>query len=347
MSEIRWDVAEVLDYDYTYRYIPPSSGSAGNTNNLFSIKVRTATGFYNNEVFDVRPSNINLKQIPLVGEFVLIYKTFNEYTSKSRRREGWYYVTTIDVHSNINENLLPGITGNLTDTEIANIKPGKTFKSKAVSPLQPYEGDFLLEGRHGNSIRFGSSINTTYPEKYYHAGPTWFSPVSDNDGDPIIILSNGRNNLTNKEFVIENIEQDASSLYLTSTQKISISLGDTNNKNPLSCYLPAETQFDKSQFIGIADRVILKAKTDIAIIDSPKAIILNTTGEIKLGSDTADQSMVHGDVLLHVLQKILNQLNTTIQCGTMSGTFLNRSNIDSAQRDLQNLLSQKYYINKT
>jgi hypothetical protein len=109
----------------------------------------------------------------------------------------------------------------------------------------------------------------------------------------------------------------------------------------------AESLFDKSQFIGIADRVILKAKTDIAIIDSPKAIILNTTGEIKLGSDTADQSMVHGDVLLQVLQKILNQLSTPIQCGTMSGTFLDRSNITSAQQDLQNLLSQKYYINKT
>jgi hypothetical protein len=207
MNEIRWDVAEVLEYDNTYQYAPPTDQSSGNTNNLFAIKVRTATAVFNAEVFYVRPSNINLKQIPLVGEFVLIYKTFNEYTSKSRRREGWYYVTTIDVHSNINENLLPGITGNLTDTEIANIKPGKTFKSKAVSPLQPYEGDYLLEGRFGNSIRFGSSINTSFPETYYHASPTWLSPSSDNDGDPIIILANGRKNLTNKEFVIENIEQ--------------------------------------------------------------------------------------------------------------------------------------------
>jgi hypothetical protein len=105
--------------------------------------------------------------------------------------------------------------------------------------------------------------------------------------------------------------------------------------------------FNGPQFIGVADRIILRAKRDIAVIDSQKGIILNTTGEIKLGSDGADQSMVHGDVLLQVLQKILNQLNTPIQCGTMSGTFLDRSNITSAQQDLQNLLSQKYYINKT
>ena len=340
MSEIRWDVAEVLEYDNTYRYIPPTEQSSGNTNSLFAIKVRTVTSLFNAEVFYVRPSNINLKQIPLVGEFVLIYKTFNEYTSKSRRREGWYYVTTIDVHSNINENLLPGITGNLTDTEIANIKPGKTFKSKAVSPLQPYEGDFLLEGRHGNSIRFGSSINTSFPETYYHAGPTWFSPSSDNDGDPIIILANGRKNLTNKEFVIENIEQDASSLYLTSTQHI-----DTLT---LSKDLTIHNySYAGSQFIGAADRIILRAKKDIAVIDSEMAIVLNTPGEIYIGGEDDPRPMAHGDVLLTVLQKILNQLTTTIQCGTMSGTFLDQTNITAAQQELNNLLSQKYYINKT
>ena len=340
MSEIRWDVAEVLEYDHTYQYDPPTEQSSGNTNSLFTIKVRAATSLYGNQVFNVRPSNINLKQIPLVGEFVLIYKTFNEYTSKSMRREGWYYVTTIDVHSNINENLFPGLTGNLTDTEIANIKPGKTFQSKVVSPLQPYEGDFLLEGRHGNSIRFGSSINTTYPTNYYHASPTWFSPSSNNIGDPIIILSNGRQNLTNKEFVIENTEQDASSLYLTSTQHV-----DTLT---LSKDLAIHSySYVGSQFIGVADRIILRAKKDIAVIDSEMAIVLNTPGEIYIGGEDADRPMVHGDVLLTILQKILNQLTTTIQCGTMAGTFLDQTNITAAQKELNNLLSQKYYINKT
>jgi hypothetical protein len=60
MSEIRWDVAEVLEYDHTYQYDPPTEQSSGNTNSLFTIKVRTATSIFNNEVFDVRPSNINL-----------------------------------------------------------------------------------------------------------------------------------------------------------------------------------------------------------------------------------------------------------------------------------------------
>lgn len=341
MSELRWDVAEVLDYDYTYQYVPPSDQSSGNTDTLFSIKVRTVTSLFNNEVFTVRPSNINLKQIPLVGEFVLIYKTFNEYTSKSRRREGWYYVTTIDVHSNINENLLPGITGDLSDTEIANIKPGKTFKSKAVSPLQPYEGDFLLEGRHGNSIRFGSSINTSFPEKYYHAGPTWVSPSSDNDGDPIIILSNGRKNLTNKEFVIENIEQDASSLYLTSTQHVdTLTLSKDLTIHGYS--------YVGSQFIGAADRIILRAKKDIAVIDSDMAIVLNTPGEIYIGGEDAEETMVHGLVLQQIIELLVRAIGAG---GTAPGGGIVSTNAVALLGQVQDLLvdmnSTNYKIKKT
>lgn len=340
MNELRWDVAEVLDYDYTYQYVPPTDQSSGNTDKLFAIKVRTVTSLFNNEVFDVRPSNINLKQIPLVGEFVLIYKTFNEYTSKSRRREGWYYVTTIDIHSNINENLLPGISGDLTDTEIANIKPGKTFKSKAVSPLQPYEGDFLLEGRHGNSIRFGSSINTSYPAKYYHASPTWFSTRSDNNDDPIIILSNGRKNLKDKEFVIENIEQDASSLYLTSTQHV-----DTLT---LSKDLTIHPSNVGSQFIGAADRIILRAKKDIAVIDSEMAIVLNTPGEIYIGGEDAEETMVHGLVLSRIINLLVNAISAG---GTAPDGGIVRTNAVTLLGQVQDLLadmnSTNYKIKKT
>lgn len=339
MNELRWDVAEVLDFEYTYRYVAPKDQSPGNTDNLFAIKVRTVSSLYNQEVFYVRPSNINVKQIPLIGEFVLIYKTFNEYTTTSNRREGWYYVTTIDVHSNINENLLPGISGNLTEGQIAEIKPGKTFKSKAVSPLQPYEGDFLLEGRHGNSIRFGSSINTTYPLNHYHVAATWRSINSDHDGDPIIILSNNRLNRANKEFVVENIENDASSLYLTSTQHVdTLTLSKDLTIHPY--------QFAGSQFIGVADRIMLRAKKDVAVIDSEMAIVLNTPGEIYIGGEDADESMVHGNVLESILQKILNQLKSPIQCGTMSGTFLDTSAINSAQSQLKQLKNSKYFITK-
>ena len=341
MRNIEFDVAEVLAYDNTYQYIPTDQPDS-TVNTLFALRVRSCSTYYNQKEFIVKPSNINLKQIPLVGEFVLIYKTFNQESTSTVWREQWYYITSIDVHSSINENMLPGLSRNIDQSEIDQIKPGYTFQQKSVSPIQPYEGDFLFEGRFSNSLRFSSTVNHTAGK--YSVAPSWAGTVF---GDPIIILSNGRVNKQNKQFVVEDIQTDASSVYLTSTQNIpTLKLGDTNSPNSLACFLPNESQFAKSQFIGVADRVILKAKTDIAVIDSPRAIILNTTGDIKLGNDEASSNMVHGDVLLKVLQKILNQLSSPIQCGTMVGTFIDQSSRIDAQQELQNLLSQKYYLSK-
>jgi hypothetical protein len=341
---IQFDVAEVLEYDKTYKWIDPASADS-NTNQLFALKVRSCSAYFNQKPFIVKPSDINIKKIPLVGELVLIYKSFNQVSTSIKRRETWYYLTTVDLQSSVHANLLPGISGGKTQDEIDKTKPGNTFDFRVTSPLQPYEGDILVEGRWGNSIRFGSTIDLKGDQSNYNTSTPWLGGATQ--GDPIIVISNGRNTKSNKQFVAEDIRLDQSSLYLTSTQKLpGLILGTVSETNPLTCYGPNESQFAKSQFIGVADRIILKSKTDIAVIDSPKAIVLNTPGEVKLGSDSANESMVHGDVLLSVLQKILNQLNTPIQCGTMTGTFIDKSNISGAQRALQDLLSSKYFISK-
>ena len=345
MNSVEFGVAEVLSYDYTYNYFPTDS-PYNNTNSLFSLKVRLCGIDHNSSELIVKPSNIKFKQIPLVGEFILMFKTLNQQSTSLLRRHQWYYISTIDLQSSINENMSPGLSGILSQDQIDNVVPGETFNRKSISALQPYEGDYLFEGRNGNSIRFSSTINITkLKDKYYNKLPSWSS--SSDDSNPITIISNGRKSLPNKEFIVENIIEDNSSIYLTSTQNIpNLKLGNTNSPNSLSKFLPNESQFANSQFIGIADRVILKAKTDVAIIDSPVAIILNTTGDIKLGSDSADVSLVHGDVLLNILQKILNQLGQPIQCGTNVGTFIDSSNITAAQTQFKELLSSTYFMNK-
>lgn len=284
---------------------------------------------YSPVINDIKPADINSKKIPVVGEQVLLFKGYREDSNIDSLKNVWYYLTTLSVNSNVNFNALTGLTTNLTNN---------TFNEKEISVLQAHPGDVIIEGRWGNSIRFGGSIDT---KTKLEVTPNF----QGSNNDPIIILSNRTKN--DKEIITENVQDDESSLYLTSKQTISnFTLGSKANRNSLKYYSPGESQFANSQLIGIADRIILKAKTDIAVIDSEKAIILNTTGEIKLGNDTASESMVHGDVLLNVLQKILNQLSSPIQCGTMSGTFIDKSNINSAQRLLQKLLSSTYFIDK-
>lgn len=335
---IEWDVAEVIEYDYTYQYIPNDQDNA-TVDQLFALKVRSCSTYFNDKLRLVRPSNMNMKQIPLVGEFVLIYKTFNQQATSDRWRESWYYVCSIDIQSAINHNMLPGLSDGAIQEDIDAKEPGKTFKQKVVSPLQPYEGDFLLEGRFGNSIRFGSSVNTSYPTGYYYKSAPW--NTANGDGDPIIVLSNGRNNLPAKELIVENIETDASSLYLTSTQqldtlKLSKDLTVHNNA------------FAGSQFVGVADRVILRAKQDVAVIDSEEGIVLNTPNEIYIGGEDASEPLTHG----LVLQQIIQLLVQSIAAGaTGPGGAPCVTNASDLLGQISNLLpdlnSTKYKITKT
>ena len=133
---VEFDVAEVLEYDRTYNYIG-SDKDNNNISELFALKVRLCSKYFNQKIVYAKPSNMNIKQIPMIGEFVLLYKTFNQESNAVLKRETWYYVTSIDVQSSMNENMLPGISEDLPQTAIDKIKPGKNFTRKSISPLQP------------------------------------------------------------------------------------------------------------------------------------------------------------------------------------------------------------------
>ena len=342
---IEWDVAEVIDYDYTYRYIPNDQANS-TADKLFALKVRSCSTYFNDKLILARPSNINMKQIPLVGEFVLIYKTFNQQATSDQWREGWYYVSSIDIQSSINSNMLPGLSDGARQEDIDETKPGKTFNQKAVSPLQPYEGDFLLEGRWGNSIRFGNTISTSYPDGYYYKAPTWFTPGGQNtnnilQSDPMIILSNGRINKQSREFVVEDAEQDASSLYLTSTQQ----LDTLTLSKDLTIH---NTSFAGSQFVGVADRVVLRAKRDVVVIDSEEGIVLNTPNDIYIVGEDASETLSHGLVLQQILQLLVQAIGAGATgpggapCVTNAAALLGQ--ISDLLPDLN---STKYKITKT
>lgn len=298
---LEFDVAEVIDYDYTYSYIDPLT-NPGSTNNLFAIKCRSCGTYFNLDPFLAKPSDMNMKRIPLIGEYVLIYRTYNQNASNTNRRfQAWYYLTTIDLQSNTNANILPGISKNLSQDEIDKIKPGKTFKlsDQSISPLQPYEGDSIIEGRFSNSLRFGSTVNLHGNSKHYTI-PTPWDGSNGKQGDPIIILSNGRKNYPRKRFVSEDIQNDASSLYLTSTQKLPKLTLNTDIKTGESV-----SAFNKSQFIGVADRIILKSKTDSIILDSLKSIEINTP-LLSVGISRNKENGLHSTETKDILNTILD-----------------------------------------
>jgi len=199
-NSVEFELAEVLEtYNKTYQWIPTDASQKidkSTTDDLFSIRVRT----YNEEEgrpFLARPCNSNIKQIPLVGEHVLVFRAINQESTTDKRRGQWYYFPAISIQSAVNNNSLPGIArnrGNDVNEVPQNIaeKPlGETFEEQVVSPLQPYEGDILIEGRFGNSIRLGSTIQDASNSSRYTISPSWNGNLNS---DPIIILANGQVN---------------------------------------------------------------------------------------------------------------------------------------------------------
>ena len=359
-TDIEFYIGEVIPLPETNKTYKPDDLSK--QNKLFCISVLIYETSTETVLSDVQPISSNIKQIPLIGESVLVVKGYDNSTTRTNRTPQWYYFPSIGTISNANHNYQSIPVNSLTFIEDAN------FLKTEIIPKQPFRGDFLIEGRWGNSIRLGSSVKTNEDE--YTVASTW---NSNKDGDPIIILTNTRskprvaptgprtqdqsssdavNLLMNinpiETYSIENIESDDASLYLTSTQNVKrLKFGTKEKPNSLKTMLPNESEFKQSQFIGVADRIILSAKTDLAVINSPRGIILNTTGEVKIGNDSATSNLVHGDILYKILQQILNQLRVPIQCGTMLGGFTSYSGATTAQKQLKDLLSSKYFITKS
>ena len=292
---VLFHVAEVIESNSnTYKYI--GDGPDKTSDKLFTITVQIvnrATKEY--ESYACKPFNMNIKQIPLIGEHVLVFKAYNQETTLTKTGIEWYYFSPYSIQSSINSNLLPGISYNtISEAAAQKIKPGVNFEAKSISPLQPYEGDLMIEGRWGNTLRFGS---TTKNETGL-INSSWHGAAST-IGDPIIILSNGQINKPNKQFVVENIQTDNASIYLTSTQKIK--QFKLNNKLKIGS---SESAFNKPQLIGAADRIILTAKTDIVAIDSQKGIELHAP-KINIGISDEKEPLLHSTATIELLKKLI------------------------------------------
>jgi len=307
-------------------------------NDFFLITVRTYDANRTQDI-DCRPANPNIKQIPLIGEHVLIFQGTNEFSNIDKFRRQWYYLPAYSIQSAINENALPGVA-KLRASDINplpsqdNTPIGNSFKQKVVSPLQPYEGDTLIEGRFSNSIRLGSTVTGGD----YTLMPSWGGNAN---GDPIIILSNNHTDLQNKKFTVENIKQDGSSLYLTSTQTFpNLQLDIPLTKST------SESQYNSPQIIGSADRIILQAKKDIIALDAKKRVTINTPN-LHIGDETACEAMVHGDVLLSILIDILNVLSAGgIGPSGIPTQPKDLASLQSAREQLQNLNSSRFFIKR-
>jgi len=199
----------------------------------------------NTPLEEVKTSNIarpifpNLKYYPLKNEVVLILSSQDKNIYDSEGTSTSYYLPSLNIWNHPHHNALPSVKGlknsstkqdyqqtengivrQITDGS-TDINLGNYFSELLkIKPLLPYEGDYILEGRFGNTIRLGSTnIGENIPDESINNWST-----SGNTGDPILIIRNGQSEkLDNKGWIptVEDINDDLTSIYLTSNQQLS------------------------------------------------------------------------------------------------------------------------------
>jgi len=306
-----------------------------------------------------KPLYSNIKFLPIVNEIVYIISMPNPNTQENPSSgKQFYYFQSINIWNSIHHNALPNTLANdstnaqkyesteagveiQSDVPINNINLGLTFQERVgIRSLQPYEGDVLIEGRWGNTIRFGSTVNNSSPP----------NPWSDSgvNGEPITIIKNGQTETQDDPWIpqVENINTDKSSIYLTSNQQIPIKGASTNYSSYDS---PPE---DLNEFVGEqvlinSGRLVFNAKNDSILLGANTSINLNTqdtvnidsknkfivnTKEIYLGSKNATEPVILGDKFLQDFQKLLtNVITLTSALGTVGTPIPFVPNIAVAQ----------------
>ena len=329
---VTFEIAEVIDVEQIR--------TGENQENLYSVSAEIYNTSTVQHDVHVRPASINMQTPPTVGEIILIFNGPNQYSGRNNVELQWYYLCTLPIQSSIYKNVLPS-------TDKSNVNEN-VLPTKTINPLQAFSGDTLIQGRFGNSIRLGSSaIQKDISQTSIM--PNWIGNASTSklNSDPIIILSNTSNHSSNnqdpygRKYSIENVDTDASSLYLTTTQQIN-NLSLNKNTNKSGGYL----NFNRSQLIGTADRILLTSKTNNIILDSSNRISLNAN-EILLGSEDAAEPMVHGKELIEILTLIMNSIQAgSFGSGGIYSLPADNSSITQARQKLSNLISTKYFMKK-
>ena len=222
------------------------------------------------------PFYSNTQDYPLLNEIILTLPgvSIGSQTKKDTKGDIPYWLCTINLWGNSEQN---------AQSSDPNASLGKTYDEKGnIKNLITYEGDYILSGRKGQSIRFGSTVGL-YSNP---ASPNYneWSKVGDN-GNPILILSNGLNfNSTPQLLYSERINKDASSIYLTSTQALPIEIDSTDLKSPLIGEPVSPESYNNPQVVLNGDRILINSKKDEVMLFSKTNTILKGNGINLIGN---------------------------------------------------------------
>jgi hypothetical protein len=291
------------------------------------------------------PYDAQLKTYPLINEIVLLISLPNQSIGFVSSNESYFYMSPLGIWNHPHHNAYPNLFDKENDEEQTRDYPSSTsgsvrrvedsgtdinlnssnstqntFVEKVdIHPLLPFMGDSLLEGRYGQSLRFGSTAKSESEKKN-----NWSD--SGENGDPITILRNGQPSKVSDEGwipITENINNDLSSIYLTSTQKIPFKLAREEEERWIkSPTFPG--QYTLPQILINSGQISINSKEDSILLGSKKSIGLTCHDEINLigndivldatnlylGSQNASHPVLLGDKTITTLRQITSVLKS-------------------------------------
>jgi len=140
------------------------------------------------------PLNTTDLDIPLVGELVHVVTAASKQTMLSPRATRKYYTKSIAIYGETHNNNIGDSTGEEGSTKIVPTL-GEYTQELIHYPHQVLEGDKLILGRYGQSIRFTHAAPSGKIGHYWSQGQ---------DGDPVLILSTGAD--PSQEGPVEDIQ---------------------------------------------------------------------------------------------------------------------------------------------
>jgi hypothetical protein len=215
-----------------------------------------------------KPLHAAHQYFPLLHELIYLEDLASVTSQISKTAAQKYYISAINLWGNNQQNSQPA-----SSTDI----PGITFTPNSkIKNLLSFEGDHIIQGRQGNALRFSTTT------KLFNKLNNWSS--IGNEYDPITILSNGFAYDPNEKYHVEQINKDASSIYLTSTQILPLETDKKGVLNPVVTTIDV-AKYSNAQIIINSDRVVLNSKKDEVMIFAKTNINLNTKNIINLNAD--------------------------------------------------------------
>jgi len=265
----------------------------GEWNSLGAIEYELVTSPNTLNPFPVAyPINTNIKSYPLVNEIVYIIALSDTGIGGNSVSARNYYIGNVNLWNHPHHNGYPINTNQVstaqnkdyTQTQLGNVSQivdtpieiflGNTFKERAnIHPLLSFEGDIIYEGRWGNSIRLGSTVQ--------NATNNWSS--TGTNGDPITIIRNGQGSQSEEGWipVVENLDIDDSSIYLASTQQIPLKAASTDYTSYTSPPASPNT-YTGPQIILDSGRLVFNSYSDHILLSSAKSINLNSQESVNI-----------------------------------------------------------------